>query len=231
VLIGADSSASLTNLRHAILGTGGTPGTDYQVPAAHPTVTASAIVTDVLPLVAITAGTAGNSIALAETSAQLSISAATLLGGRAAQGMSGELLDDYEVGTWSPRYATEAGELTSVQMGILAARYVKVGPLVTIIAHIYTESVTPTAATAGAVLCIRGLPYTPILTGAAGGITVGQARLFASNTPLYGNIQGAFIGLRYRSSVTGNDINQPLNSLSTSAVQNSLVFYGTYYAA
>lgn len=41
VLIGADSDASWTNMTHAIMGTGGTPGVDYLVNNAHPYITAA----------------------------------------------------------------------------------------------------------------------------------------------------------------------------------------------
>jgi len=75
-------------IRDAINHTG-TPGTDYFCAAVHPTVTAGGtIVTSTTPttthrldLTAITPGTAGNSIALATTSAHLALSYSTLTGG------------------------------------------------------------------------------------------------------------------------------------------------------
>lgn len=87
VKIGATAALSLTNLFNAInnVSESGTPGTDYatamttntQVVASNPTSTT-------LYVQSLTAGTAGNSIATTETSAQLSWGAATLTGGATA---------------------------------------------------------------------------------------------------------------------------------------------------
>lgn len=81
VLRGADATASRDNLVSAINLTG-TPGTDYAADTTeHPTVSAAASGAD-LVATAETAGTAGNSIATTESSANLSWGGATLSGGR-----------------------------------------------------------------------------------------------------------------------------------------------------
>lgn len=72
---------SMTNLEHAINGTGGTPGTDYQVPGAHPDVTAGDVATHAITLTAIVKGTSGNAITLAKSGANLSVGGAVLAGG------------------------------------------------------------------------------------------------------------------------------------------------------
>lgn len=81
VLAVTDADTSLGNLAHAINGTGGVPGTDYVVPAAHPTVSSGAVVSHAITLTARTAGTAGNGIATTETSSHLSFGGALLTGG------------------------------------------------------------------------------------------------------------------------------------------------------
>jgi hypothetical protein len=230
VLIGADASASLTNLRHAILGTGGTPGTDYQVPAAHPTVTALAISGSNLPLEAITAGTAGNSIALVETSAELTVSAATLLGGRNAQGMSGETLSDYEVGTWTPVYQSTGGTLIVTQT-VSNAFYVKVGNLVTVQAYINTQFVD--ASGASGTLRIAGLPYAVGNAHSVGSI-YGQG--WASNAnPVLGLVtSGNTISLIKRA---GSDARSGIASsavadlTTTGSSSNQCVITLSYYTA
>jgi hypothetical protein len=64
VLIGADSDASMTNLKNAIMHTG-TPGTDYECAAAHPDVSAAIDTgTDTLTLTALVEGAAGNAMTL-----------------------------------------------------------------------------------------------------------------------------------------------------------------------
>lgn len=81
VLIGASADASLLNLIRAI-NHSGTPGTDYQCAAVHPTVTAATSVTSHAFLVtAVYTGTGPNAIATTETSAHLSWGATTLASG------------------------------------------------------------------------------------------------------------------------------------------------------
>jgi hypothetical protein len=203
VLIGADSSASLTNLRNAILGTGGSPG-DYQVPAAHPTVTASAISGTFLPLVAITAGTAGNSIALSDTAAQLSVSGVGFLtGGRDAQGATSELLNDYEIGTWTPRFTPESGSYASIVTIVKSARYVKVGRLVYVTCWINTRNFVK--GTASGACQISGIPYA--VSGGAGEPYAGAVGRVSSwesgqNVPLKCEPISALINLWGHSSLT-----------------------------
>ena len=77
VLIGASAAIALDNLLSAVNHTG-TPDTDYKCAAAHPTVTATTN-TDTTQLIAAkTKGVAGDLIALEETSAHLTVDAATL---------------------------------------------------------------------------------------------------------------------------------------------------------
>lgn len=93
VLIGANAAAALANLKYAINHTG-TPGTNYQCAAAHPTALAGALTSTTLVVTAIASGTAGNSIvttvivaaapgggiATTETAVTLSWDALTLAG-------------------------------------------------------------------------------------------------------------------------------------------------------
>jgi hypothetical protein len=202
VLIGADSTASLLNLARAINNSGGTPGTDYQVPAANASATAGTAVGTVLPITAISAGAAGDSIALAETSAQLSVSAATLLGGRDAQGMTGETLNDYEIGTWSPRFYITGGssQIISQSVEVFMARYVKVGSLAYVACWIRTKNID-LVTTGSTRIGITNLPYvaagtsneaqslavsqsTTWSTAPRGAISVpGQVHLYFTNEP------------------------------------------------
>lgn len=94
VKIGASLAASLTNLKNAINGAGGVPGTDYAVATEeHELVTATSTGTTVA-LTAKSAGTGGNSIATTDTYADASFAAATLTGGT---GTAFVLGTDYEI--------------------------------------------------------------------------------------------------------------------------------------
>jgi hypothetical protein len=82
VHIGVDADTSLLNLARAINNSGGTPVTDYQVAAQHPTVSASATVTShTITLTARTKGVAGNALTLTETAVTLSVTGAVFAGG------------------------------------------------------------------------------------------------------------------------------------------------------
>lgn len=84
VLRGADAAAALTNLKKAINGEA-TAGTNYSTgTVAHPTVEASAVDSTTLTARARAYGTAGNSIALAETLSAGSWASGTLTGGAQA---------------------------------------------------------------------------------------------------------------------------------------------------
>jgi hypothetical protein len=98
VLIGANDTAALLNLKNALNLTG-TPGTDYSCAAAHPTV--SGLSSDATTLIAraLVAGVAGNSIASTEVSAELSWDGtgtlgATVLGVDGTVGSAREMLAD-----------------------------------------------------------------------------------------------------------------------------------------
>lgn len=82
ILIGADANASLTNLAHAINGTG-TAGTNYATGTIARTDVAASVngTTHVLTLTAVNAGVAANSIALAKEATTLTVSNTTLSGG------------------------------------------------------------------------------------------------------------------------------------------------------
>lgn len=77
VLIGANDTAALLNLKNAILHAG-TPNTDYKCAAVHPTVTAISSDATTLVIEAKTKGIIGNLIASTETGADLSWNGTTL---------------------------------------------------------------------------------------------------------------------------------------------------------
>lgn len=81
VQIGSSAANTLANLRLAILATGVSGTNYYAATLVHPTVTVTAITSTTLVVAAITAGSAGNSIATTDTAATLSWGAVTLTGG------------------------------------------------------------------------------------------------------------------------------------------------------
>jgi hypothetical protein len=79
-----------------------------------------------------------------------------------AGGMTSELLDDYEEGTWSPEYTSSVGAFATMTMDVLSATYTKIGRQVTVRAYFRTDDVdtagSPTPASG--VLRVSGLPFT-----------------------------------------------------------------------
>ena len=90
-----------------------------------------------------------------------------------ASGMTGETLDDYEVGTWTPTWAPTGGSFTNVNYVVQLGKYVKVGNLVTVWMHTNINGVITSGGSGG--LRITGLPY------AVGSGTVGDGGSFISN--------------------------------------------------
>ena len=90
-----------------------------------------------------------------------------------ASGMTGETLNDYEVGTWTPTWAPSGGSFTAVTYAVQLGKYVKVGNLVTVWMHTNINGVI-TSGGSGA-LRINGLPY------AVGSGTVGDGGSFIAN--------------------------------------------------
>lgn len=74
-----------------------------------------------------------------------------------AAGMTSELLDDYEEGTWTPELSAQVPGNLSVTYGVRLGTYTKVGRLVTASCRITTSAFTHTTATDDA--RIQGLPF------------------------------------------------------------------------
>ena len=75
-----------------------------------------------------------------------------------AGGMTSELLDDYEEGTWTPNITTQYGSWTSIGYSEQHGFYVKIGRKVTVWVRIRVSSINVTG-TSG-YLYLNGLPYT-----------------------------------------------------------------------
>jgi len=228
VLIAGTAADTLTNLKNAINNSGGIPGTDYQVAAANASAIAITQSSTLLMLEAITAGVAGNAIALSDTSAQLSRN--PFRGGSNAQtNPTTELLNDYEEGTWSPSFAPTTGAFDGVYVRVFDARYIKIGRTVTVWGHI---SGTFIAGTGSGDLRITGLPYTPSGDSEArfGGISTVNNE-WSSTRPTHVQAQPSqtFLNLvaRWTSSTSAQTLLTTANA-STAISQNVIAFSITY---
>ena len=80
-----------------------------------------------------------------------------------APGMTSELLDDYEEGTWTPAYSAASGSFTTLTYTLQTARYIKIGQAVCIQADLSTASVT--VGTASGNLSVTGFPFASSTNG------------------------------------------------------------------
>jgi len=89
-----------------------------------------------------------------------------------AAGMTSELLDDYEEGTWTPGYSFGTpGDAAFTYTGGRLGTYTKVGNLVS--CFFYLDNVTAVKGTASGDLLLTGLPFTVAgNTNYAGGVVV-----------------------------------------------------------
>lgn len=71
-----------------------------------------------------------------------------------APGMTSELLDDYEEGTWTPSVTSFSGTITTV--GTVLGTYTKIGRQVTV----FADCTITTNGTGGTLLLVKGLPFT-----------------------------------------------------------------------
>jgi len=149
-----------------------------------------------------------------------------------AAGMTSELLDDYEEGTWTPVFTPTTGAFTSVTYdGLTAGQYTKIGNTVFFTGRIRTDAIT--VGSASGALYISGFPLT--VSGSPGAsVAISNAEAWAGEEPIGGNL-GAFLStdiqLKYRSSVDGNAATSQVSDLGTGANDNELYFSGFYYTS
>ena len=74
-------------------------------------------------------------------------------------GMTGELLNDYEEGTWTPTYTTDGTGFGAITHDIQDGKYTKIGRTVTLTCRLRTSSVTHGSVSGS--LSVSGAPFTP----------------------------------------------------------------------
>ncbi len=136
-----------------------------------------------------------------------------------ASGVSSELLDDYEEGTWTPQ--THDGTVS-----VLSANYTKIGRQVTVVARLYNFSDNST----NDAVRIKNLPFAAAVTSVAAGSVMysygGQANAtvlyldaaHSGSFNIYGGHSGAYDNFRH-------------NELNVSSQQTDMYIFATYFAA
>ena len=148
-----------------------------------------------------------------------------------AAGMTSELLNDYEEGTWTPAYAPTTGTFATMTMDVISATYVKIGRQVTVRAWIRTDNVDVTGGSGN--LRITGAPFTCAADGHSGG-AVNFASAFAANgTASSVHLIGGqpTIVLNKRATSDGATATVQVTDLTTGATadQNQVNFTATFF--
>jgi hypothetical protein len=151
-----------------------------------------------------------------------------------AAGMTSELLDDYEEGTWSPTYVPETNSFTSITYnGGTGGYYTKVGRLITCHFRISTDDLT--VGSASGALFIGGLPFTSVnYTGfqspsGAIGLTSNFGGDFPSTIWQFPNTTRAL--LMYRTAANGATTTMDVSDLSTGISGQNDMFATIIYLA
>lgn len=143
-----------------------------------------------------------------------------------AAGMTSELLDDYEEGTWTPSYTTDNVTFGSITYNIQIGRYTKIGESVTVWFAIRTNAITVGSASGNVV--ISGLPFTTAnITGFYCTGSLGAATGFGTNTPskIVADLNQTRAFIYYRDAADGTTTPMAPGDLATGT--NANLCYGT----
>jgi len=148
-----------------------------------------------------------------------------------AAGMTSELLNDYETGTWTPTLTTSGTGFTSVSYfpGAVTGRYTKVGNLVTVQGSMRTDSLTVGSASGN--LRIGGLPFTAAnIAFSDSCVSVAAVSGFNTNQPSGGRVLGntTQIALEYRATANGVTAVMDFAEANTGYNVNIINFSATY---
>lgn len=142
-----------------------------------------------------------------------------------ASGMTSELLDDYEEGTWTPDISSSSGAFTTMSITGATCSYVKIGKQVTVQGSFNTSNVS--VGTASGDVRITGIPFTPANDHARGSC---YGALLAGETPIHVSSENSnYLNLWYVSSSTADPATLQVSDLTTgSGTANLFRFTITY---
>lgn len=145
----------------------------------------------------------------------------------------GDVLKQYDEGTWTPVLSTDGVDFSSVTYSTdRGGRYIRVGNVVHIQCLMMTDSVT--IGSASGKIVISGLPFAAAASssGLNGrcAFTIGFCANFSTNHPCAGWVNGSSsrIYLQYRATANGALNDLPASNVSTGANGNIIVLSGTY---
>jgi len=149
-----------------------------------------------------------------------------------AAGMTSQLLNWYEEGTWTPQYTNTTPPTTPYTMTIYSATYTRIGRQVTVRAFIATSNVNITGASGE--LSISGLPFAPASSNAAYSAANVASLANWTTYPAFGYVAGdSKIYLEKRAASNGASANMTAADLVAGATagQNLMMITATYFTA
>lgn len=148
-----------------------------------------------------------------------------------AAGMTSQLLDDYEEGTWTPVLAPSTGSFAAISYGSTAGKYTKIGNVVYFSLFFETDNLDVTGAS-GAIK-ITGLPFATSGTGPSNSSRVGFARRWAGEDPVAWQINASAseILLWYWTALNSDPNLVDVSDLTTGATtdRNQMTITGFYF--
>jgi hypothetical protein len=144
-----------------------------------------------------------------------------------ATGMTSELLNDYEEGTWTPTYTTDGTGFTSLTYSIQEGTYTKIGRVVYVRGAIETSAVTKGSASGNVLLA--GFPFMNSATYTA--MTISNMAGFDTNQPsaLLANISATNAYIQFRAASNGASSALTVSDIATGAGGNYMRFAGFYF--
>jgi hypothetical protein len=141
-----------------------------------------------------------------------------------AGGMTSELLDDYEEGTWTPAYSTSGGSFT--YDAATEGWYTKIGNVVHVSFRIYTG----TSTVGSGDVTIIGLPFTSKSVAFHGAGSIGDCRDWGGDTPdtLAIGVSSTNLQPYYRTSVNGSNTKVDASDMDAGNIKNLLDGQLTY---
>lgn len=150
-----------------------------------------------------------------------------------AAGMTSQLLNWYEEGTWTPTFTSSGGAFSAVTYNsITGGRYTRVGKIVHIQAAIATDAITIGAVSGN--VWIEGLPFAAVAnTGSTNNgfsaMSIGYSSNFAASTPTHGYITANQQRIELYTRTTADGASSALNITNLSTTDKNYIYFSAAY--
>ena len=144
-------------------------------------------------------------------------------------GMTSELLNDYEEGTWTPALTSAGGNFTTIAYGGVDGYYTKIGRQVTVYGFFFTSGAI-TAGSASGQVYVSGLPFAVVQAGVGTVWTNPDTANY--NSPLAlatGVTSGASVLRLFKAGLVNNPAFAVTDLNAAGGNSNFILFQSTYF--